>query len=99
MGKFTALATTIALGIIGLVIAVEFFAGLYPTAITTLGTLNNSGKVFNASGYWTNRNYTVIPLRSLVSAEDGIIPLVLVAVFIIGVIVITFAMIKGKGKR
>ena len=96
--KFLTLAATLTFAILGLIITVEFLSGLYPTVISTLTSVNNSGKVFNGSGYWTNTGYDVVPLRSLI-ASDGVIPLIIVAVAVIGIIVGLFALVKSKGSK
>ena len=81
--NFLNLAIGIAVGIIGVVVAAEMLAGTYPTLITSLTTLNNTAN---------------IKLRTLI-APNGVIPLVIVAVFIIAIIVGLFALVKGGKKR
>lgn len=98
MSKWIALGSAIGIMVISLAIFTELMAGVYPSLITALTSINNSGKSINASGYWLNGNYTTVPLRSLVS-PDGVIPLVAIAVFVILVIVGLFAFVKGGKKR
>lgn len=81
--KFINLAVGLAVAIIGLIVVANILAGVYPSLVTSLTTLNNTAG---------------IPLRTLI-APNGIIPLVVVAVFIIAIIVGLFAMIKGQSKR
>lgn len=80
--KFLNLAVGLSVAIIGLVVAAEMLAGTYPTLITALTTLNNTSD---------------IQLRTLI-APDGVLPIVVVAVFIIAVVVGLFALVKS-GKR
>lgn len=77
---FLGLAVGLTLAIIGVVIAATMLAGVYGTLITSLTTLNNTAD---------------IQLRTLI-APDGVIPLILVAVFVIAVIVGLFALVKKK---
>lgn len=95
--KFVSLAVGLAIAIIGLIVFTSLLAGLYPSVVTALNAVNNSGKVFNASGHWTNTGYTVIPLRTLITST-GIIPLVIMAVVVIAIIIGLFAMIKAKNR-
>lgn len=81
--KFLSLAIGLSIAIIGLVVAAEMLAGTYPTLITALTTLNNTSD---------------IKLRTLI-APDGVLPLIVVAVFIIAVIVGLFALVTGEKKR
>jgi hypothetical protein len=81
--KFLNLTIGISLAIIGVVVAASMLSGLWSTFVTALTTLNNT------SG---------IPLRALID-PTGVVPLVVMAVFVIAIIVGLFALIKGAGKN
>ena len=81
--KFLDLTIGISLAIIGVVVAASMLAGLWSTFTSALTTLNNT------SG---------IPLRALID-PTGVVPLVVMAVFVIAIIVGLFALIKGAGKK
>lgn len=89
--KFISLAIGISTAIIGLIVLVELFAGMYPTLITGLTSLNNS------AGNATSGEH-LIELRTLI-APDGVLPLIVVAVFVIGVIIGLFALVAKKKKE
>ena len=88
--KLKDLALTFATAIIGIVVLVSLVAGIYSSLISTLTTLNNTG--YNASGYATGE---VLQMRTLI-APDGVIPLIVIAVTVIGIIVGLFAMVKKR---
>jgi hypothetical protein len=90
--KFLNLTTEIALGIIGIVVAVSMLAGLWSTFGTALTTLNNT------AAFGTDAVAHPLPLRALID-PSGVVPLVLIAVFVIAIIVGLFAMIKSSGKK
>ena len=77
---FLQLAVGLSLAIIGVVVAASLLAGTYETLTDALTTLNNT---------------TGIQLRTLI-APDGVLPLIVIAVTVIGIIVGLFAMVKKR---
>jgi hypothetical protein len=83
---FQNLIVGLAVGIVGIVVAASVLSGLYPTLYNSLAVLSNASSA------------TPVPLGSILS-PTGVIPIVLVAVFVIAIIVGLFAMMKGKEGR
>lgn len=81
MVKFMNLAVGISLAIIGTVVAAEMLAGTYSTLTTSLDTLNTS---MAGSGLWR------------LVHSNGVIPLIVVAVFVIAIITGLFALVKSR---
>lgn len=87
------LAVGIASAVIGLVVLVSLIAGVYSTLITGLTTLNatpGGDGTYNAT-----TGVGLLPLRALI-APNGVIPLIIIAVMVVGIIVGLFAMIKKR---
>lgn len=90
---FTKLAIAIAMAVIGVVVLANLVAGLYPTLTTTLTTLNNTGTNWNGS-HDLDAN-TGMVLTGLIK-PSGVIPLIVIAVFVIGIIYGLFVLIKKR---
>ncbi len=89
MPDFLGLAIGITLAILGIVIAAEMLAGVFPALTSALTTLNATGNATSGEH--------LLPLRSLI-APGGVIALLVVAVFVIGTIMLLIAMFKKKGR-
>jgi len=92
MVDMTKLAIGLASAIIGVIVLTGLVGGLYPTLTSTLTTLNNTG--YNSSGS-VIAGSEVLQLRSII-APDGVIPLIVIAVFVIVTILGLFTLVKNK---
>jgi hypothetical protein len=104
--KFVNVALSVALAIIGIVILFSMVSGTWSSVTDSFTDLQNyTGYcVTNATGTYCGDAYAdggttpQIPLAALVTSS-GVIPLVIMAIVVIGVIVGLFALLKGNKGR